>query len=510
MDLLNNLAYGLSIAFSPVNLFFCAVGAFVGTFVGVLPGIGALATISVLLPLTFGLEPVTSLIMLAGIYYGAVYGGSTASILINLPGTPASAVTCLDGYPLAQQGRAATALVMTTVASFFGGFIAMFVVGQFAPMLSELALNFSAPEYFATMAVGLLASISVTANARAKAIGMVLIGILVGSIGTDISTGTERFTFGMDNLLGGVSLVVVAMGLFGVAEVMTRIDDSKLDAPRRIRIAGRDMIPEWTDLKQSFWAMVRGTGIGSVIGVLPGASGTIATYISYAAEKRVAKDPSRFGKGAIEGIAGPESANNAAAQTAFIPTLTLGVPGDAVMALMLGAMMIHGITPGPNVIIDNADLFWGLIVSMFVANVLLLIMNLPLVGVWVSVLAIPYRMLYPAVLVLVCLGVYTLGTNQFQILLVAGFGTLGYLLLLSGCNPAPLLLGMMLGPMVEENLRRALLISRGDPMIFVQRPISAVILCVGAAIALKMIHGAWKESHRSKFTHPVDARDYAP
>lgn len=505
MELFHNLAFGFWVAVSPANLLYCALGVLIGTFVGVLPGVGALATILILLPLTFGLDPVTSLIMLAGIYYGAIYGGSTASILVNLPGTPASAVTCLDGYPMAQQGRASTALVMTTIASFFGGLAAMFIVGQLAPMLSNLALSFSAPEYFSLMAVGLLASISVASGGRAKAIGMVLVGILVGCIGTDLSTGTARFTFGMNNLLGGVSLVIVAMGLFGVAEVMFRLEDSKLGAPRQVKVTVRDMVPDRTDLKQSFWAMVRGTGIGALIGVLPGASGTIASYMSYAAEKRVAKDPSRFGKGAIEGIAGPESANNAAAQTAFIPTLTLGIPGDAVMALMLGAMMIHGISPGPNVIVDNADLFWGLVASMFVANAILLVLNLPLVGVWAKVLAIPYRLLYPAILVLVCLGVYTLGNNAFHILMVAAFGALGYVFVLTGCNPAPFLLGMMLGPLVEENLRRALLVARGNPAIFVERPISAAILAVGLIIALAMIRGAWKDARagRSPSTEPL-------
>jgi putative tricarboxylic transport membrane protein len=488
MDLLSNLALGFDTAFSATNLLYCFIGVFLGTFIGVLPGIGALATIALLLPITFHLEPTSALVMLAGVYYGAQYGGSTASILLNLPGTPAAAVACLDGYPMTKQGRAGIALFMTTVASFFGASFGIIILTLAAPTIAEFALKFGPAEYFAMMLLGLIAASTLSSGSPVKGIAMVVLGLLLGIVGTDVNTGVLRFTFGIPELSDGISLVAIAMGLFGVSEVIASIDKVRRGAIKQQKITFRSMVPTRDDVSRSWFPMARGTGVGAFFGALPGAGSTIASFMSYALEKRVASDPDRFGKGAIEGITSPEAANNAACQTAFIPTLTLGIPGDVVMALMLGALMIHGIAPGPQLMVEHPQLFWGLIASFWIGNVMLVFLNIPLIGLWVKFLQIPYRMLYPGILLFVCLGVYSINNNVFDIGVVVFFGAIGYIMILLKLEPAPLLLGYVLGPLMEENLRRAMLISRGDPMVFVERPISAVLM---AFTLLLLLWAVW-------------------
>jgi putative tricarboxylic transport membrane protein len=475
MEILASLALGFETAFSPMNLLYCFIGVFLGTLIGVLPGIGALATISLLLPVTFHLPATAALVMLAGVYYGAQYGGSTASILLNLPGTPAAAVACLDGYPMAKQGRAGVALFMTTIGSFVGASLGIVALSAFGPKIAEIGLAFGPAEYFSMMLLGLIAASTLSQQSPVKGIAMVVLGLLLGMVGTDVNSGALRFTFGLPGLIDGINLVAIAMGLFGISEVIASITSLKTG-----RIAKGGIMP-----------MLRGTGIGSFFGALPGAGASIASFMSYAAEKRVARDPSRFGKGAIEGVVAPETANNAAAQTAFIPTLTLGIPGDATMALMLGALMIHGIIPGPGLVSEHPDLFWGLIASFWIGNVLLVFLNLPLIGIWVRILAIPYRMLYPAILLFVCLGVYSINNSVFDVGVAMVFGAVGYVMILLRFEPAPLLLGFILGPLMEEHLRRALLLSRGEVTVFFERPISAgfmiaTLLLLGWAI-LSMI-----------------------
>ena len=485
MDLFSNLALGFQTAISASALIYCVVGVTVGTFIGVLPGIGPLAAIGMLLPLTFYAPPTEALIMLAGIYYGSQYGGSTASILLNLPGTAGAAVTCLDGYPMARQGRAGVALFLTTVASFVGGVIGVVVLAAFAPALARVALSFGSPEYFSLMVLGLIMAALVGEGSQLRSLAMVIFGLLLGIVGIDVSTGQPRFMFDWNELGGGINLVIIATGLFGVAEIMANAGRMRDPVMKPADISFRSMIPTREDMRLSWGATLRGTAIGSAIGILPGAGAALSTFIAYAVEKRVAKDPSRFGKGAVEGVVAPEASNNAAAQTAFVPTLSLGIPGDAVVALMLGALVIHGVVPGPRLIIDNPEMFWGLTVSFLIGNVLLVILNLPLVGIWVRLLLIPYRMLFPAILVFICIGVYSLNYSSFDVAMVIVFGVIGYALRLMQFSPAPLLLGLVLGPMLEQNLRRSLLIARGDPTIFFQRPISAVLL--GGAVLLILV-----------------------
>lgn len=490
MDSFVNMGAGIMGALSPTTLFYCLIGVTVGTFIGVLPGIGPLATISMLLPLTFYLDPTSALVMLAGIYYGSQYGGSTASILLNLPGTAGAAVTCLDGYPMARQGRAGVALFVTTIGSFIGGCFAILVMVFLAPPLGRIAVSLGSAEYFSMMLLGLIAAVTLVNGSVLKGIAMVSLGLLLGLMGTDVMSGTIRFAFGVPYLYDGVSLVLVAMGLFGVSEVLASIGsaDNNWLASQKIKL--RSLLPTRDDMSRSWFPIGRGSIVGSIIGILPGAGSTIAAFMSYALEKRISKTPERFGKGAVEGVAAPESANNAASQTAFIPTLTLGVPGDATMALMLGALLIHGITPGPQLITQHPDVFWGLIGSFWIGNLLLLILNLPLVGVWVWILKIPYRILYPGILVFICLGVYSINSSFVDVIMVGAAGVLGYVLMLLRFEPAPLLLGYVLGPMMEENLRRALLISGGDFGVIVQRPICAALLVVCLGLLALSLWGA--------------------
>jgi len=491
MDIANGLLLGLQTAMQPEILLYCFIGVFLGTLIGVLPGIGALAAISLLLPITFHLEPVAAIVMLAGVYYGAQYGGSTAAILLNLPGTPSSAVACLDGYPMAKQGRAGVALFMTTVASFIGSMLGIMALVAFAPGIAEIGLLFGAAEYFSIMLLGLIAAATLAAGSPIKGLAMVLFGLLLGTVGTDVNSGVPRFDFGIPELMDAISLVALAMALFGIAELISSVN-LKRDGEVKVKITLRSMLPTREDVRQSVRPMLRGSGIGGFMGALPGTGPSIASFMSYAIEKKVAKDPSRFGKGAIEGVTAPESANNAAAQTAFVPTLSLGIPGDAVMALMLGALIIHGIQPGPMLMTAQPELFWGLIVSFAIGNVMLVILNLPLVNIWVSILRIPYHVLYPAILVFICLGVYSVNNNTFDVYMTAALGVLGYILLKLRFEPAPLLLGFVLGPMMEENLRRAMLLSRGDPSTFIERPISAVVLALCALLLLWTAYAAFK------------------
>ena len=474
MDLISSLALGFSVALDPINILYCFIGVLLGTLVGVLPGIGPTATIAMLLPITFSLSPAGALIMLAGIYYGAQYGGSTTAILINLPGESSSAVTAIDGYEMAKKGRAGPALATAALGSFFAGTVGTLLLAFFAPPLARAALNFGAPEYFALIVLGLLMSIALAHGSILKALAMIVLGLLLGMVGQDIYTGQPRFTMGVRELYSGLNFVSVAVGVFGVAEILRNLENEK----------GRDVMVKavknlWLtkdDFKRIIAPVLRGTALGSVLGILPGGGHILASFASYSAEKRLSKHPEEFGHGAIEGVAGPESANNAAAQTSFIPLMTLGIPAHPVMALMVGAFILQGITPGPNVINDQPALFWGIIASMWVGNVMLVLLNLPLIGLWVKLLSIPYRALFPAIVLFACIGCYSINQNIYDVYAIAFFGVLGYVLMRFGCEPAPLLLGFVLGPLLEEHLRRAMIISRGDATVFITRPISATLL----------------------------------
>ena len=497
MELLDNLQLGFEVALTLQNILYCFLGVLLGTLIGVLPGIGPVATIAMLLPATFALPPVSALIMLAGIYYGAQYGGSTTAILVNLPGEASSVVTCLDGYAMAQQGRAGPALAVAALGSFFAGTVATLILATFAPPLAEIAFKFGPAEYFSLMVLGLIAAIVLARGSLIKAIAMILLGLLLGLIGADTNTGQFRFTFGLPQLADGIGFVVVAMGMFGFSEIIANIERRA----RRVVVMAKivSLFPTRDDLKASWKAVLRGTGIGGLLGILPGGGATLASFAAYTLEKRMARDPSRFGKGAIEGVAGPESANNAGAQTSFIPLLTLGIPANAVMALMIGAMTIHGITPGPQVMGERPELFWGMIASMWIGNLLLVVLNLPLIGIWVKLLSVPYRILYPAILLFACIGVYSLNNSAIDVALALAFGLLGYLFIKLDCEPAPLLLGFVLGPMMEENLRRALLLSRGDPTVFATRPLSLTLLVVAAALLAIVVLPAVRKKREEAF-----------
>jgi putative tricarboxylic transport membrane protein len=493
MELFSNLALGFSVALSVSALAYCALGVTLGMAIGVLPGIGPLATVGMLLPLTFYAEPTDAIIMLAGIYYGSMYGGSTASILLNLPGTAGAAVTCLDGYPMAQQGRAGVALFITTIASFFGGVVGIFMLAAFAPALAKIALSFGSAEYFSLMVVGLMAAALVGDGSPVRSAVSVVLGLLIGIVGTDVNSGTWRFTFGFPALSDGINLVVITTGLFGIAEVIANAGRIGPGSVTRVSVSWRALMPTREDWRKSVKPGVRGAGIGALLGILPGTGAALSTFVAYAAEKRASRTPERFGKGAIEGVVAPESANNAAAQAAFIPTLSLGIPGDAIVAIVLGALIIHGIVPGPRLVVDQPELFWGLTVSFLIGNIFLLVLNLPLIGVWVRILAIPYRYLYPAILTFICIGVYSIRNSAVDIFLAAFFGLVGFVMQRWRFSPAPLLLGLVLGPLMETNLRRTLLLSRGDPMVFLERPVSALILL---AVLLQSRRKRFKETRR--------------
>ncbi len=496
MDLLGNLVLGFEVALSPQNLMFCFIGALVGTLIGVLPGLGPLATLSMLLPITFYLPPIAALIMLAGIYYGAQYGGSTTAILVNLPGESSSVVTCLDGYQMARNGRAGAALAIAALASLFAGTVATIVIAIASPALGAMALQFLAPEYFSLMVLGLVGSIVLARGSMMKALGMALLGLAIGIIGTDVNSGFQRFTFDIPELSDGIGFVPVAMGLFGITEILINLEQK---SGRSLSAVIGSLMPTREEIRRSIPAVLRGTTVGSLLGVLPGGGALLSSFAAYALEKKLARDPSRFGKGAVEGVAGPEAANNAGAQTSFIPLLTLGIPSNPVMAIMVGAMMIHGIQPGPQVMTEQPNLFWGIIASMWIGNVMLVIINLPMVGLWVRLLMVPYRMLFPAILLLCAIGVYGVNNSWVEVLLMAGFGVIGYVLYKLGCEPAPLVLALVLGPLMEENLRRALLISRGDPLVFIQRPISAVLLVMSLLLVLAFVLPGLKKTRQEAF-----------
>lgn len=484
MELLDNLALGFATALTLNNLFYAFVGCLLGTLIGVLPGLGPLATISMLLPFTFGLDPLAALIMLAGIYYGAAYGGSTTAILVNLPGETSSVVTVLDGYQMARQGRAGVALATAALGSFFAGCVGTLILAAFAVPLTTMAFKFGPAEYFALMTMGLVGAVSLASGPLIKSIGMIVLGLLLGLVGTDVASGAMRYTFGLPQLWDGIDFIVIAVGVFAFGEVITSIERTEVRETLKIKI--RRLWPSLEDFKQMFPAVRRGSALGSIAGVLPGAGLSLASFFAYSLEKKVSKTPERFGKGAIEGVAGPEAANNAAAQTAFIPTLTLGIPGSPTMALMLGAMIVHDIQPGPQVMTNNPTLFWGLIASMWIGNLMLVILNLPLVGIWVKLLSVPFRVLFPAIILFCCIGVYSVQNSLFDIYLAAGFGLFGYILRKLDCPPAPLMLGFVLGPMIEENFRRALVLSKGDFSVFVTRPISAVLLGIALVLVISV------------------------
>jgi putative tricarboxylic transport membrane protein len=497
MDLFANLWLGLMTCMTPTNLLYCLMGTFLGTAIGVLPGLGPAATIAMLLPATFAMPPVTALIMLAGIFYGAQYGGSTTAILVNLPGETSSVVTALDGYQMARQGKAGRALATAALASFFAGTVCTLLIALFAPPLAEIALKFGPAEYFSLMVLGLIASIVLAQGAILHALGMIILGLLLGLIGTDVNSGVQRYTFAIPELADGIGFVIVAMGMFGLGEVIANLQNEATRDVAITKVTG--LWPTRDDFRRIIAPTLRGTALGSFLGILPGGGAALASFGAYALEKRVSPNRAEFGKGAIEGVAAPEAANNAGAQMSFIPMLTLGIPANPVMALMIGAMIIQGIQPGPAVMTEQPALFWGLIVSMWVGNLMLLVLNLPLIGMWVKMITIPYRYLFPMILVFCAIGVFSLGNSNFDIYMMALFGFVGYIFKKLDCEPAPLLLGFILGPMMEEFLRRALLLSKGDPTVFVTRPISATMLALAAVLLVMVLLPSFSKTRKEAF-----------
>ncbi len=481
MDLFTNLAHGFGVALTLNNLMFCLIGCIIGTAIGVLPGIGPVATISLLLPITFGQPATTAIIMLAGIYYGAQYGGSTTAILLNLPGEVSSVVTTLEGYKMARRGRAGAALTIAALGSFFAGTVATILVAASGPLLTQVALSFGPADYFSLMFLGLVISAVLAQGSVVKSICMVVFGVSLGMVGTDVQTGQQRFTFGIPELSDGVGFVSIAMGMFGIAEIILNLERPEARSVMSGKVGSLMMTRE--EVMRSIPSVLRGTAVGSILGILPGGGAALSSFGSYMMERKLSKYRHEFGSGAIEGVAGPEAANNAASQTSFIPLLTLGIPANAVMALMVGALIIQGIQPGPRMVEAQPDLFWGLIASMWVGNLMLLVINLPMVGMWVKLLAVPYRHMYPSIMIFCAIGVYSLQNNVFDVYQTVAFGIFGYLCSKLKLEGAPMLIGFVLGPMMEEHLRRAMLLSRGDPMVFIERPISATMLAI-AAIAL--------------------------
>lgn len=499
LGLISNLMLGFDSALSLQNILYCTIGVTIGTLIGVLPGMGPVATVAMLLPATYALPPTSALIMLAGIYYGASYGGSTTAILVNIPGEASAVVTCLDGHMMAKRGRAGSALGIAAIGSFFAGCVATLLIAAFAPPLTELAFQFGPAEYFSLMVLGLVSATVLATGSLLKAICMVLLGLLLGLIGTDVNSGAFRFTFGLDELQDGIDFVPLSMGLFGFAEIMRNLEGnmSRSLVPNKVK----NILPSWQEIKVSVGPIVRGTALGSILGVLPGGGALLSSFASYTAEKKLAGDKADppFGYGNIRGVAGPESANNAGAQTSFVPMLTLGIPSNAVMALMIGAMMIHDIVPGPQVMQSDPGLFWGLIISMWIGNLILVVLNLPMIGVWVQLLRVPYRWLFPAILVFCCIGVYSINNNVWDVWIAIFFGFAGYVFGKLGCETAPLVLGFILGPMMEENLRRAMLLSRGDPSVFVSSPISCGLLIAAVLMVFLVAAPAFRKTREVAF-----------
>jgi TctA family transporter len=497
MDLLNNLILGFGVALTFQNVIYALLGCLLGTLIGVLPGIGPVATIAMLLPITFHLPPTASLIMLAGIYYGAQYGGSTTSILVNLPGESASVVTCLDGYQMARKGRAGAALSISAVGSFFAGTVGTALIVLFAEPLTAMAQKFGPADYCSLMALGLVAAVVLASGSVTKAIAMVFLGLLFGLVGTDVNTGAQRFTFDVPELSDGIDFAPIAMGLFGIAEIVVNLERRLTRTGGTIKVDS--LFPTREETRRAIPAVLRGTALGSVLGVLPGGGPTLGAFSAYTLEKKISRNPGEFGKGAVEGVASPEAANNAAAQTSFIPMLTLGIPSNAVMALMVGAMIIQGIQPGPEVMTKKPDLFWGMIASMWVGNLMLVVINLPMIGIWVKLLTVPYRFLAPAILLFCCIGAYSLQNSTFHVMQVAAFGVLGYIFARLGAEGAPFLLGLVLGPQMEEYFRRAMLLSRGDPLVFLERPISLGLLITTALLLILMALPSIKKARKEAF-----------
>ncbi|HEY8608838.1 MAG TPA: tripartite tricarboxylate transporter permease [Noviherbaspirillum sp.] len=497
MEIFSNLAIGFDTALTLTNLMYCLLGVFFGTAVGVLPGLGPTATIAMLLPATFSLPPVSALIMLAGIYYGAQYGGSTTAILVNLPGESSSVVTAIDGYQMARQGHAGKALATSAIGSFFAGTVATFLLALFAPPLAEVALSFGPAEYFSLMVLGLVASVVLAHGSLLRAIGMIILGLLLGLIGTDVNSGTPRYTFDLPQLADGINFVVVAMGMFGLGEIIRNLEHEENRTLLVKKVEG--LMPTKDDLKRIVAPILRGTVLGSALGILPGGGAMLSSFASYSIEKKVSKNSAQFGKGAIEGVAAPEAANNAGAQTSFIPMLTLGIPSNPVMALMIGAMIIQGIQPGPAVMTEQPQLFWGIIASMWIGNFFLIVLNLPMIGLWVRMIMVPYHFLYPCILVFCAIGVFSLNNSEFDVWLMALFGLFGYICAKLEMEAAPMLLGFIIGPMMEEYLRRALLLSRSDPMVFLQRPISATMLILSALALIVVLTPALRKKREEAF-----------
>ena len=499
LGLISNLMLGFDTALSLQNILYCTIGVTIGTLIGVLPGMGPVATVAMLLPATYALPPTSALIMLAGIYYGASYGGSTTAILVNIPGEASAVVTCLDGHMMAKRGRAGSALGIAAIGSFFAGCVATLLIAAFAPPLTELAFQFGPAEYFSLMVLGLVSATVLATGSLLKAICMVLLGLLLGLIGTDVNSGAFRFTFGLDELQDGIDFVPLSMGLFGFAEIMRNLEGNMSRSLVSNKV--KNILPSWQEIKVSVGPIVRGTALGSILGVLPGGGALLSSFASYTAEKKLAGDKADppFGYGNIRGVAGPESANNAGAQTSFVPMLTLGIPSNAVMALMIGAMMIHDIVPGPQVMQSDPGLFWGLIISMWIGNLILVVLNLPMIGVWVQLLRVPYRWLFPAILVFCCIGVYSINNNVWDVWIAIFFGFAGYVFGKLGCETAPLVLGFILGPMMEENLRRAMLLSRGDPSVFVSSPISCGLLIAAVLMVFLVAAPAFRKTREVAF-----------
>ncbi len=497
MDIFANLLLGLQTAASAINLLYCLVGVVLGTAIGVLPGLGPVATIAMLLPVTFGLPPVSALIMLAGIFYGAQYGGSTTAILVNLPGESSSVVTALDGYQMAKQGKAGKALATAALASFFAGTVTTLLIALFSPPLAEVALKFGPAEYFSLMVLGLVASIVLAHGSLLHALGMVVFGLLLGLVGTDVNSGTMRYSFGLPELADGINFVVVAMGVFGLGEIISNLETEKDRDLMVKKVTGLMLTKQ--DFKDIAAPVLRGTALGSILGILPGGGAMLSSFSAYALEKKVSKNSANFGKGAIQGVAAPEAANNAGAQASFIPMLTLGIPSNPVMALMIGAMIIQGIQPGPSVMVEQPALFWGLVVSMWIGNLFLVVLNLPLIGLWVKMVSVPYHLLFPAIIVFCAIGVFSLSNTAVDVYFMALFGFLGYIFRKLECEPAPMLLGFILGPMMEEFLRRALLLSKGSPAVLVTRPISATMLVLATIALISVLLPAWRKKREEAF-----------
>ena len=500
MELFEHLSMGFGVAFTPINLLYCLVGCILGTLIGVLPGIGPVATIAMLLPATYALPPVSALIMLAGIYYGAQYGGSTTAILVNLPGESSSVVTVIDGYQMARKGRAGPALAAAGLGSFFAGCVGTLVLAAFAPALTEVAFKFGPAEYFALMVLGLIGAVVLASGSLLKAIAMIVLGLLLGLVGTDVNSGVARYSFDIPELTDGIGFVAIAMGVFGYGEIIANLGQRSSD--REVftaKVTG--LFPTREDFKRMTPAVLRGTAMGSALGILPGGGAMLSAFAAYTVEKKTKLHPGEvpFGQGNIRGVAAPEAANNAGSQTSFIPLLTLGIPPNPVMALMVGAMTIHNIQPGPQVMTSNPELFWGLIASMWIGNAMLVILNLPLIGMWIKLLSVPYKFLYPSIVLFCAIGVYSTNNNTWDIWIVGIFGFVGYLFHKLGCEPAPLLLGLILGPMMEENLRRALLLSRGDWSVFVTRPLSASLLAVAVLLLIIVLLPAIKNKREEAF-----------